>query len=213
MKATSTIIIDLQLDNVEDEGQFVAWWERLIDLCRTRFRLVDARLMVLERARFVGIFDFPLPGIWALAQDDHRWAEIERGRPPSKIAVVEGRWLTGTGKLRMLTTSELDAWLRERDLGRRDFVLIDTLGPEHFAERRIRGSVNLPARDVDGKTARKVIGPDLDRAVVVYCSDYGCGASTLAAERLAKVGYDNLHEYPGGIAEWSRWRPSAVEGP
>ena len=54
------------------------------------------------------------------------------------------------------------------------FVLVDALGPGHYASSHLPGAVSLPYEFVD--EAGRVL-PDKDAEVVVYCMDEACSAS------------------------------------
>jgi rhodanese-related sulfurtransferase len=38
--------------------------------------------------------------------------------------------------------------------------------------------------------------------IVVYCGGLKCPQSRMAAEKLLKLGYENLRAYEGGLEEW-----------
>lgn len=38
--------------------------------------------------------------------------------------------------------------------------------------------------------------------IVVYCGGPKCPQSRMAAEKLVKFGYINVHAYEGGLEEW-----------
>lgn len=83
-----------------------------------------------------------------------------------------------------------------------DFVLINVLPREAFNEKHIRTSINIPHEDPDfPKLAEKTVGSK-ERKVVVYCANFGCQASSKAAEKLDKAGFTNVFDYEGGTEDW-----------
>lgn len=84
--------------------------------------------------------------------------------------------------------------------GREGFVLVDTRGPEAFAEGHIAGALNLPSRDITAETTDVL---PRDRLVVTYCWGPGCNGSTKGAARLALLGF-RVKEMIGGIEYWKR---------
>ena len=80
--------------------------------------------------------------------------------------------------------------------------MIDARSPEAFAAGHVPGAVNLPPR---GHRRRpRPPPPSRDGAIAVtYCAGPHCNASTLAALRLAQLGYP-VKEMLGGWDYWCR---------
>lgn len=78
-------------------------------------------------------------------------------------------------------------------------VLVEALGADYFADAHIPGAINLPPDHVDALAPRLL--PDLDAAVVVYCSG-SCESSEITADRLAALGYTDVSVYDGGKEDW-----------
>jgi rhodanese-related sulfurtransferase len=66
--------------------------------------------------------------------------------------------------------------------------------------QNISGSRRVPL----DKVGSEVRGTNLPRntEIVVYCGGPRCPQSRLAAEKLIKLGYDNVRAYEGGLEEW-----------
>lgn len=94
-----------------------------------------------------------------------------------------------------ITTEELEQKFENDD----DFVLIDVLGEDHFEDAHIAGAINIPL-DQLGSTALQELEKDDD--IVVYCKDKACQASPKAAEKLEKLGFENLKDYEPGLKGW-----------
>jgi len=80
------------------------------------------------------------------------------------------------------------------------FVLIDARSGKWDDGKRIPGAKTLDASASDEKIAEML--PDKSALIVTYCGGLKCPASNQLAERLAKMGYSNVIEYPEGIAGW-----------
>jgi rhodanese-related sulfurtransferase len=48
-----------------------------------------------------------------------------------------------------------------------------------------------------------LLGDNLDREIVVYCTDLACTGSALAANLLEGRGYRNVLRYTNGLADWA----------
>lgn len=46
--------------------------------------------------------------------------------------------------------------------------------------------------------------PDKQAMIIVYCSNTRCPKGGLLADRLVRMGYKNVWNYPGGIEEWEK---------
>ena len=81
-----------------------------------------------------------------------------------------------------------------------DIVLINTLGAESFRAKRIPGSINIPAGQIQARAEHLL--PDKDQPIVVYCASPDCPASPNAAEKLINLGYSNVYDFEGGLTGW-----------
>ena len=80
-------------------------------------------------------------------------------------------------------------------------VLVDALGPEHYASSHLPGAVNLPYEFVD--EAERVL-PDKRAEIVVYCMSEACEASGEEVRELTEMGYTNVRHYAAGKLDWIR---------
>ena len=97
---------------------------------------------------------------------------------------------------KMISKKEL---IRLMDTGEK-FKLVDVLSSDHFAQEHIKGAISLPAEEIE-KRAFKVL-PDKKEKIVTYCARFDCQASTIAAEKLEKLGYTDVLDYKGGLKEY-----------
>jgi len=88
-------------------------------------------------------------------------------------------------------------------------IVVDVLGPADYAERHVKGAINIPYKEVAAQAPKLL--PDKAAEIVVYCGSYKCGASTAAGKALKQLGYTNIRDYKGGIKEWTD-RKLPIEG-
>jgi rhodanese-related sulfurtransferase len=79
-------------------------------------------------------------------------------------------------------------------------TVIDALGGEYHAQQHLPGALALIRDDVD--TQAPTLLPDLNAAIVTYCSNPACPNSGQVADRLTALGYTNVRKYREGIQDW-----------
>jgi len=74
------------------------------------------------------------------------------------------------------------------------------LTDEWFEGENISGSRRVPL----DKIGREVWATNLPKnaEIVVYCGGPKCPQSRMAAEKLVKLGYEDVRVYEGGLEEW-----------
>ncbi len=114
------------------------------------------------------------------------------------------------GGYKLLSVADMKKMIDAKE----NFVLIDAHPPEEFVLAYVEGATNFGFQsnrngkweeDALGKTQeayRKVLGPDLNRKIVIYCGFVKCGRSHNAAVWAKQLGYTNLYRVPGGISAW-----------
>ena len=80
-------------------------------------------------------------------------------------------------------------------------ALLDAQGPGKFEREHIPGAIRGRLDDPD--TTVTLLGDDLDREIVVYCTDLACTGSALAAKLLEGRGYRNVLRYTNGLTDWA----------
>lgn len=95
----------------------------------------------------------------------------------------------------VITTEEL----RELKNNDEDFVLIGVLGEEYFNKEHIPGAINIPYEDIAAEALELF---EKDQKLVVYCKNTACTASPEAAEKLEKIGFENVYDYDAGLQGW-----------
>jgi rhodanese-related sulfurtransferase len=125
-----------------------------------------------------------------------------------KVAVKLTRE-TLKGGYGIVTTDELKKWLDE---GRQPLI-VDTMPfADSYAKEHIPGAVQFefPIEEVaelNDKTREaylKLLGPDKERLLVIYCGFTKCGRSHNGALWAKRLGYANVFRHPGGIKAWGQ---------
>jgi rhodanese-related sulfurtransferase len=111
------------------------------------------------------------------------------------------------GGYKIVTTEELKSWIDQK----KDMLIVDTMPYEDsFKKQHVPRAVQFefPKEEVsnlDDKTKsafEKILGPNKDRLIVIYCGFTKCGRSHNGAMWAVKLGYKNVYRYPGGIKAW-----------
>jgi rhodanese-related sulfurtransferase len=77
-------------------------------------------------------------------------------------------------------------------------LVLNILDSELYQDCHISGSLSVPLDDLE----TYVRDLDVNREIIVYCSNYLCTASAYAAELLQKLGFKQVYAYEAGLAEW-----------
>lgn len=80
----------------------------------------------------------------------------------------------------------------------KQLLVLNILDAELYQDCHIPGSVNVPFETLESY-AQKL---SHDQEIVVYCANYACTASKMAAEQLAKMGFKHVYAYEAGMAGW-----------
>lgn len=78
-----------------------------------------------------------------------------------------------------------------------DVVILDVREQSEFDKGHIEDAILIPYTEIENKA--KEMLPDQDQQILVYCRSGR--RSKIAAESLAKLGYNNVKEF-GGIIGW-----------
>ena len=78
-----------------------------------------------------------------------------------------------------------------------DFMLLDVREPDELALASIAGAHHIPMRDIPARINELA----KDRAIVVMC--HHGGRSERVARHLEAMGFTDVSNLEGGIAEWS----------
>jgi len=124
-----------------------------------------------------------------------------------KIAVNFAREVI-KGGYKIVSSEELKNWIDQK----KDMLIVDTMPYEDsYKKQHVPGAVQFefPIKEVtnldDKRKAafEKVLGPNKDRLIVIYCGFTKCGRSHNGAMWAVKLGYKNIYRYPGGIKAWA----------
>ncbi|MDD2462735.1 MAG: rhodanese-like domain-containing protein [Desulfobulbus sp.] len=112
----------------------------------------------------------------------------------------------------IVTTAELKGMI---DAGK-DILIIDTMPyKDSYLKNHIPGAKQFlfpipdmkewDSKETDGKSQEdyeKLLGPDKNKTIVIYCGFVKCTRSHNGAVWAKKLGYANVYRYPGGIFAW-----------
>ncbi len=100
-----------------------------------------------------------------------------------------------------ISVVELDRMLKEREEGKRDFVLVDVREPNEYEINQIPGSVLIPKGEfLNGSALEKLPAVDSNTQVVMHCKSGVRSAETLAIVKGA--GFDSAVHVGGGVVAW-----------
>ena len=144
-------------------------------------------------------------GLTFLAAMGAAWA-ADKELDNEKIAVKFYREVE-RGGYKVVSTQELKSWIDQK----KDMLIVDTMPADNFKKQHIPGAVNFElqrqpelAQMPEKMQAdfQKVLGPNKDRTIVLYCGFTDCERSHNAGMWAVKLGYKNVYRQPGGITGW-----------
>ena len=126
------------------------------------------------------------------------------------------------GGYNVITTEELQAVLKAGE----NVVLVDTMPYEdsykkgHIPTAKqflfpIPDMNEWDVKETDSKNQedyQKLLGPDKNKKIIVYCGFVKCTRSHNAAVWAKKLGYTNVYRHPGGIFAWRGAEYEVVTG-
>lgn len=101
-------------------------------------------------------------------------------------------------KLKFISKEQLLELLENRE----DFILVEVLAKEQYDAGHLPLAINIPVDKLE--VLAPTMLPDKQRIIVVYCSDFLCGASTGAVRLLQSLGYAHVLDYKGGKDDWAK---------
>ncbi|MGI8699760.1 MAG: adenylyltransferase/sulfurtransferase MoeZ [Nocardioidaceae bacterium] len=97
-----------------------------------------------------------------------------------------------------ISVTTLQTWLKERENGDRDFMLVDVREPNEYEINQIPGSVLIPKGEfLDGSALAQLPS---DKQVVLHCKSGVRSAEALAVVKGA--GYSDAVHVGGGVVAW-----------
>jgi adenylyltransferase/sulfurtransferase len=97
-----------------------------------------------------------------------------------------------------ISVTTLEGWLKERENGDRDFMLVDVREPNEYEINQIPGSVLIPKGEfVEGSALGKLPS---DKQVVLHCKTGIRSAEALAV--VKRAGYQDAVHVGGGVSAW-----------
>ena len=97
-----------------------------------------------------------------------------------------------------ISVTTLEHWLKERDNGERDFVLVDVREPNEYEINQIPGSVLIPKGEFLSGSALEQLPSE--KQVVLHCKTGARSAEALAV--LKGAGFSDSVHVGGGVVAW-----------
>ena len=91
--------------------------------------------------------------------------------------------------------------MREAD---EEFLLVNTLPTDNFAQTKIPGAVSIPQDSSDFLDRVEKEAGGKNRTVVVYCASVRCDSSTQGADKLQNAGFTNVFDFADGYEGWQQ---------
>ena len=93
-----------------------------------------------------------------------------------------------------------------------DFLLVNTLPAEQFAETKVLAAASIP-EDEDDFAARVLQKAGaLDRTIVLYCANHDCPSSTHAAQKLLDASFEDVWVFEDGAEGWREFAKTKSAG-
>ncbi len=102
---------------------------------------------------------------------------------------------TSDADLQPINTRQLRELLGSERAGT---VLVDVRTAARFSAEHLPGAINLPLAEMRSGDARLAQA----RNIVTYSGDFGDYLAPAGAKKLMALGYQNVWDYRGGIAQW-----------
>ena len=98
--------------------------------------------------------------------------------------------------MKEITTQELYNLMKSN----KAFTLLDCRGVDYFNWEHLPNAVNLRWKYVEDKASKLL--PSKDNLIITSCDGFTCNSSIRCYKTLVKMGYANILEYSGGLADW-----------
>jgi len=119
---------------------------------------------------------------------------------------------TKAGGYKLVGTEELRGWADAK----KNMLIVDTMPyEESYKKEHVPGATQFlfpiptmktwDTKETAGKSEQdflKLLGPDKNKLIVIYCGFVKCTRSHNGATWAVKNGYTNVYRYPGGIFAW-----------
>jgi sulfur-carrier protein adenylyltransferase/sulfurtransferase len=168
-------------------------------------------IMVTEAIKLITGIGEPLLGrlmVYDALEMSYRTLKLRKDPTSPKITALLGDYEAFCGavseeaseavKGSTIGVQQLEHWLKERDNGERDFVLVDVREPNEYEINRIPGSVLIPKGEfLNGHALEQL---PQDKQVVLHCKTGVRSAEVLAV--LKGAGLSDAVHVGGGVAAW-----------
>ncbi|RPJ84973.1 MAG: rhodanese-like domain-containing protein, partial [Acidobacteria bacterium] len=80
---------------------------------------------------------------------------------------------------------------------------IDAREPEEYRTGHVKGAISIPATKAPEVIEAALGARSRDEDIVIYCDGEECGASTMLAGKLQRLGFTKVYVFFGG---WTAWK-------
>jgi rhodanese-related sulfurtransferase len=89
---------------------------------------------------------------------------------------------------------------------------IDARETEEYRAGHVKGAVNIPAAEAPEAIQTALGAQSRDQDIVIYCDGEECGASTMLAGKLQRLGFTKVYVFFGGWTAWQTARLPVEKG-
>ncbi|RPI27047.1 MAG: rhodanese-like domain-containing protein [Acidobacteria bacterium] len=86
-------------------------------------------------------------------------------------------------------------------------LFVDAREPEEYRPGHVKGAVNISAKKEPDVIKSALSRQKKDQEIVIYCDGEECGASTMLAGKLQRLGFTKVHVFFGG---WTAWKNAGL---
>ncbi len=112
---------------------------------------------------------------------------------------------TSDADLQPISTRQLRQLLESEQAGT---VLVDVRTAARFSAEHLPGAINIPLAEMRSGDQRLAEA----RNIVTYSGDFGDYLAPAGAKKLMALGYQNVWDYRGGIAQWKDDGGEVIQG-
>ncbi|HXK61289.1 MAG TPA: rhodanese-like domain-containing protein [Acidobacteriota bacterium] len=85
-------------------------------------------------------------------------------------------------------------------------LFVDARETAEYRAGHVKGALHISAKE-EPKAIQSALSGQQDREIVVYCDGEDCGASSMLAGKLKRLGFEKVHVFFEG---WSAWHAAGL---
>jgi len=90
-------------------------------------------------------------------------------------------------------------------------VLIDARPAESYRLHHIPGAISIPPETAEEEFLKLIAPYPKNQPIVVYCASISCHVARALAQHLASLGYTQVEDFEGGMAEYLQAQRDAIK--